>query len=278
MSFRTYSEVEGPDRSDLAGQVGAQLARVADRLARVRVAVAITSGKGGVGKSFVTAGLASALAARGRRVGVLDADLRSPTVARLLEAAGPLAVGEDGVAPARGRHGILVMSTDLLLAEGRPLAWRGPGGAERVWAPTMEAGVLREFLGDVVWGALDVLLLDLAPGTDLPAEVLSLVPRLSGAIAVTIPSDESRRSVARALRAAVDAGVPALGVVENMSGYRCAGCAATRPLFPGDAGDRLAAEFAVPLLARIPFTPDAASPPGGAAFDPIVAAVEGPLA
>ena len=218
--------------------------------------VAIMSGKGGVGKSYVTAALARGFIRRmPGGVGVLDADLASPTTGRLLDARGPLRIDEDGVHPARGCDGIVVCSMDLLLEEGAPLAWREPASERFVWRGTLEAGALREFLADVVWGDLDILLVDLPPGTDRLDDLTELVPTLTGAIAVTIPSEESRRSVERAMRRATEAGVPLLGVIENMSGYACAGCGGIAPLYDGSAGAKLADTFGVPLLHRLPFLP-----------------------
>lgn len=271
LSFRTYNEVIGEDRSQLGGQVGAQRERVADRLRTVKQVIAVMSGKGGVGKSYVTAGLALALAQRQYRVGVLDADLASPTVARMLDASGPLRVDSDGVHPARAGSGkqkaavavaaslprppasLVVFSSDLLLADGTPLKWKEPGTEQFVWRSVLETGALREFLSDVAWGELDVLLIDLPPGTDKLGDLAQLVPSLAGAIAVTIPSEESRRSVERAMRSAVSAGVTLLGVIENMSGYECAGCGRVDSLFEGQAADALTTEFGVPLLGKLPF-------------------------
>lgn len=254
MNFRTYHDVVGADGSRIAEQVGAQRARVQEQLRSVRQIVAVMSGKGGVGKSFVTAALARSGAARWPdRVGVLDADLRSPTVARLLEAAGPLVVTDAGVRPATGTAGVRVMSTEFLLESGRPLVWREPDAERFVWRGTLEATVLREFLGDVLWGDLELLLVDLPPGADGVADLRELVPQLSGVLAVTIPTDEARESVARTLHAATAAGIKPLGVIENMAGYRCPGCGDIGPLFRGSAGPALAAAFGIPLLARIPF-------------------------
>jgi ATP-binding protein involved in chromosome partitioning len=256
VSFPTYFDLPGADRSGLAEQIAAQRRRVAERLAAVRAVVLVMSGKGGVGKSYLTAGLARALASLlPRGVGVLDADLRSPTVARLLEAQGPLAVLADGVRPAEGAAGVKVMSTEFLLEEGRPLAWREPAQERFVWRGALEVGALREFLSDVAWGELDLLLVDLPPGADGAVELGALIPDLDGALAVTLPSEESRRSVSRTMRAAASAGIRLLGVIENMSGYRCEHCGALEPLFPGDAGARLAQEFGVPLLGSVPFSP-----------------------
>jgi ATP-binding protein involved in chromosome partitioning len=251
---RTYHEVEGSDASALGSQVAAQAQRVAARLATVRHVAVVMSGKGGVGKSFVAAGLATALARRSWRVGVLDGDLHAPTAARMLGASrGRLAVGETGVAPATTAEGIRVMSSDLLLEDGAPLKWREPQGPGFVWRGALEAGMLREFLSDVAWGELDLLLVDLPPGTERFDALRDLVPRLAGALVVTIPSEASYQAVKRALGAS--AGVSILGVIENMSGQRCASCRAVVPLFGGNAGDRLAAETGSRVIARIPFDP-----------------------
>lgn len=253
--FRTYHEVEGDDRSRLLDQVVRQRARVVERLKRVRHVVAVMSGKGGVGKSHVTAGLATMATRHLAGVGVLDADLNGPTTGRLLAAAGPLRIDGDGVAPALGRDGVRVFSSDLLLEEGQPVQWRDRGGDRFVWRGTLEVGAVREFLSDVVWGELDLLLIDLPPGASHLADVVELVPGLTGAVTVTIPTDESRRSVERAMTAARESGVRLLGVIENMSGYACASCRTTGALFPGDAGEWLAKDFDVPLLGRVPFYP-----------------------
>lgn len=257
MTFRTYFDVTGPDASGLGDQVAQQRDRVRERLRDVGSVVAVISGKGGVGKSYVTSAIAIAMARAGCAVGVLDADLQSPTVARMLGARGPLAVDGDAVIPATAHKGIRVMSMDLLITDGEPLRWTSSAGEEHTWRGIAEAGALREFLGDVAWGRLSALLVDMPPDSGRLADLAALVPGLTGAIAVTIPSDESKHSVARAIRAATDAGVPVLGIVENMSGYACPGCDVIRPLFPGDAGDALAQELDVPLLARLPFAPHA---------------------
>lgn len=261
MSFRTYRDLAGTDASGILEQIGIQRAQVLQRLQSVRRVIAVISGKGGVGKSYMTAALARAALARWpERVGVLDADLRSPTVARLLDARGPLVVTDTGVRPAISAGGARVISTDFLLESGQPLSWREPDAEQFVWRGALEASVLREFLGDVQWGELELLLVDLPPGADGVADLFALVPQLNGAVAVTIPTEDSRRSVARALTAAKDAGIPLLGVIENMAGHRCADCGHLTAVFPGHAGAALAQEFAIPLLARIPVLSDGQSP------------------
>jgi ATP-binding protein involved in chromosome partitioning len=254
--IRSYSELTEDDRSNLLGQVTAQRERVGARLASVRHVVAVVSGKGGVGKSLVSAGLAAALAQSGRSVGLLDADLHGPTTARMLGLrASRLSVREGEVEPKTAACGVRVMSSDLLLEETAPLAWREPGHERFVWRGTLVAGMLREFLADVAWGALDVLLVDMPPGSERLDTLVELVPGLAGAVVVTIPSDASYRAVRRAVEAARAGRIPLLGVVENMAGYRCGGCRADGPLFAGDAGERLARDTATPLLARVAFDP-----------------------
>ncbi len=246
LNIRTYHDLTDPDASGLLDQVVAQRARVGARLVGVGRVVAVMSGKGGVGKSFVTAHLARACARAGRAVGVLDADLNGPTAARLLDAPRiPLTVRDDAVVPATAADGVRLISMAQLVEDGRPLAFRGPEAENFIWRGAQEVAALREFLSDVAWGALDVLFVDLPPGIARFAELATLLPTAPAVVTVTIPTPESADAVRRALRAAVDRGAPALGIVENMVGEQ----------FRGDAADSLAAEFAIPVLARIPFHP-----------------------
>src|SRR5439155_14974492 len=144
--MRTYHQLTDPDRSGLGDQIGAQRKRVAERLAAVRRIVAVMSGKGGVGKSYVTAHLARALARGGRGVGVLDADLNGPTIPGLLQ------VPHTAPPPAIGLDGVKCSSMGHFFDEGAPLAFKGPAAESFVWRGAMEASALREFLGDVEWG------------------------------------------------------------------------------------------------------------------------------
>ena len=260
LNIRTYHDLTEPDRSGLPGQIGAQRRRVAERLATVARVVAVMSGKGGVGKSFVTAGVARALARAGRAVGVLDADLNGPTAPQLLHLHLASCTLHDGVIePAVSAEGIRCFSMALLLEDGRPLAFHGPEAESFVWRGTLEAAALREFLADVAWGRLDVLLVDPPPGMQRFAELAELLAEPPPVVAVTIPPPESEEAVRRALRAARDRGAPCLGVIENMTGGP----------FSGDAGDALAREFGIPVLARVPFHPT------DDVWDAIVPKVEG---
>jgi ATP-binding protein involved in chromosome partitioning len=245
--MKRYRDIAGDGGSNIVGQVEAQQARLGERLRQVRAIVAVVSGKGGVGKSSITANLAGAFALAGARVGVLDADLNGPSMATMLGVRGrTLVVGPAGVEPPAGALGIRVMSMDLLLAgDTTPLTWDAPSQAEaHTWRGTMEANALREFLADTAWGTLDVLLIDLPPGTDRLATIVGLVPGLAGTVIVTIPSDVSRLVVGRSLTVARAVPAPVLGLIENMAG-----------MFPGPGAEGLARDGGVPFLGRVPFDP-----------------------
>lgn len=241
--MRTYHQLTDPDRSGLADQIGAQRRRVAEQLAGVQRIVAVMSGKGGVGKSYVTAHLARALARGGRAVGVLDADLNGPTIPGLLQV--PLTLPSQP--PSVGLDGVKCVSMGQFLQEGAPLTFRGPASESFVWRGAMEASALRELLGDVAWGDLDALLLDLPPGMQRYLELCDLLGAPPAVLTVTIPTPESRDAVRRAMRAAADRGSQLLGIVENMVGGELTGSAAAD----------LAQEFGIPVLSRMPWHPSA---------------------
>jgi ATP-binding protein involved in chromosome partitioning len=256
--IRTYSETGDAGGGDILAQVEAQGARLARRLETVACIIAVGSGKGGVGKSLITANLAAAFAAAGRRVGVLDADLNGPSVAAMLGAErAPLRIGEDGVWPAASAAGCSVMSMELLLAgPDSPVRWREPAIGGFVWQSTLETGALREMLADTVWGELDYLLVDMPPGTDRMARLLTLVPRPSALVLVTTPSAASVAVVARSVAQAKESLPDRVGIVSNMEGYACAKCGAPAPLFRVGAGAALAREAAVPYWGAVPFDPE----------------------
>jgi ATP-binding protein involved in chromosome partitioning len=257
-TFRTYNELEPDATADVPAQVSAQLERLGRRLAAVRGVWLIASGKGGVGKSAITANLAAALAHRGLRVGALDGDLNGPTLARMLGAErGSLQVEDGGVRPAKGAGGARVMSMDLLLGnEDAPVGWREPdAGGGFIWQSTLETGALREFMADVAWGELDLLLVDLPPGTDKLRRAFELVPQPAGVLLVTTPSEASRFVVLRSIRLVRDLGAPRVALVANMTGHVCRACGHQEPLFDGDGARRLSDETGVEAWAEIPFHP-----------------------
>jgi ATP-binding protein involved in chromosome partitioning len=220
-----------------------------------RVVVAVASGKGGVGKSTVTANLAHALARTGLRVGALDADIYGFSLPTLLGAAGePRKVGPRRLAPVQA-HGVRLISMDHFVRENAAVVWRGP----------LLGKALQQFLRDVEWGELDVLLLDLPPGTgDVALDVHELLPA-SAELVVTTPDPLAARVAVRAGRMALETGHQVLGVVENMSYLRCPHGEVLRPFGTG-GGEQVATTLGAPLLAHIGL----GSPklPGGGLFDP----------
>lgn len=253
--IRTYHEVADPAAESIVEQVVDQRRRLRDRLARVGRLVAIGSGKGGVGKSAISANVAAALAASGRAVGALDADLDGPSLARMLGVGGGLAREGDRVLPARGVAGVGVVSMDLLVAEDAPVRWRGPDEHRFAWQSVIETGALREFLSDVEWGDLDVLVLDLPPGTEKIARLIDLVGSPDVVLMVTTPSEAARHVVAKSARFLEGAGVRQVGLVANMASWSCPHCGVAEPLFAADGARRLAAEAGLELWAELPFDP-----------------------
>ncbi len=218
------------------------------RMRQIKHKVAVISGKGGVGKSTVTVNLAAAFAKTGHTVGILDADIHGPSVPRLLGIVGEqIKVGPPGAFPVIGPLGIRVVSIDFFLPEERtPTIWRGP----------LKMRAIRQLLTDVVWGELDVLFIDLPPGTgDEVLSIAQLVPNLDGVVIVTMPGELSRAVVGKAITFAERLGLPVIGVVENMSGYVCPNCGERVEIFQGGGGEKLAQERGVPFLGRIPIDP-----------------------
>ncbi len=256
--MKRYRDIVGDGGSGIISQVEEQQRRLTERLARVRHVVAVVSGKGGVGKSSVTANLASAVARDGFAVGVLDADLNGPSIAKMLGVRGqPLPLTADGVLPPPTPQGIRVMSMDLLLpSDETPLTWEATTQTEsHVWRGNMEANALREFFADTAWGPLDLLLVDLPPGADRLTTVAGLVPAMTGTVLVTIPSEVSHLVVKKSISVAREVRVPILGLLENMASYVCGACGAVGPLFQGPAGEGVAAELGILFLGRVPFDP-----------------------
>jgi ATP-binding protein involved in chromosome partitioning len=224
-----------------------QQQKLKNRMSKVKHKIAVISGKGGVGKSTVTVNLAVAFATHGHAnyVGILDADIHGPSVPKILGLTGQrLQAGPDGVFPVSGPLGIKVVSMDFLLPDAdAPVIWRGP----------LKMTAIRQFLSDIVWGDLDVLLIDLPPGTgDEPLSVAQLLPEMDGVVIVTIPSELSQIVVKKAVMFARTLGMPIIGVVENMSGFVCPHCGTKTDIFQSGGGHRIAEELNIPFLGSIP--------------------------
>jgi ATP-binding protein involved in chromosome partitioning len=224
-----------------------QQEKLRTRMSKIRHKIGVISGKGGVGKSTITVNLAIAFATHGHanRVGILDADIHGPSVPKIIGLAGQkLQAGPAGVFPAIGPMGIKVVSMDFLLPdENVAVIWRGP----------LKMTAIRQFLSDIVWGDLDILFIDLPPGTgDEPLSVAQLLPEMDGVVIVTIPSEVSQIVVKKAVTFARRLGMPIIGIVENMSGFICPNCGVKVDIFRSGGGKKIAEELNIPFLGSIP--------------------------
>ena len=222
--------------------------------------IAVASGKGGVGKSTLAANLAVALAGRGQKVGLLDADVYGPSQPRMLGVSGrPSSPDGNIILPLRN-HGVTVMSLGLMVEEDEALVWRGP----------MLMGALQQMLGQVQWGKLDVLLVDLPPGTGDVQMTLSQKTEVAGAVVISTPQDIALIDARKPIDMFRRMSTPILGIVENMAGFVCDGCGKTHYPF-GHGGARAEAEkLEVPFLGEIPL--DLAIRVAGDGGAPVVAA------
>ncbi|MCB1680072.1 MAG: iron-sulfur cluster carrier protein ApbC [Halioglobus sp.] len=205
--------------------------------------IAVASGKGGVGKSTTAVNLALALAARGAKTGLLDADIYGPSQQTML--------GVDSqVRPARAgeymlpveAHGLKTMSMGYLITEGTPMVWRGP----------MAGGALAQMLEQTLWGNLDYLIIDMPPGTGDIQLTLSQKARVSGAVIVTTPQDIALQDAKKGIEMFRKVNVPILGVVENMAVHVCSNCGHREHVFGELGGERISSDYGVPLLASLP--------------------------
>jgi Mrp family chromosome partitioning ATPase len=236
----------GPPTPSRGGPgVGPGIERLGKR--GVRSIIAVISGKGGVGKSFVTSMLASELKRRGYEVGVLDADLTGPSIAKVFGVSGkPFKGPGGGIVPLRTKTGIKIMSINLVLDDpSMPVVWRGP----------IVNSVIRQLYWDVDWGDLHYLLVDLPPGTsDAPLTVFQSLP-LDGVIVVSSPQDLASMIVSKAVNMAKKMDVPILGLVENMSYLKCPSCGEKVNLFGASRGEKLAIDLGLPFLGAVPLDP-----------------------
>jgi Mrp family chromosome partitioning ATPase len=218
----------------------------AESFNRIRHVVAVMSGKGGVGKSLVSALLAVALRREGYPVGVLDADITGPSIPKMFGLRGTPLMGPLGIVPAETGTGIKVMSINLLLPEeDEAVIWRGP----------LISSAIRQFWGDVFWGDLDWLVVDLPPGTsDAALTVMQALP-LSGVVLVSSPQDLAEMVVRKAARMARAMQVPLLGLIENMSYFVCPDSGKRYDIFGPSRGEEMAWRIGVPFLGRLPLDP-----------------------
>jgi ATP-binding protein involved in chromosome partitioning len=224
---------------------GAAQERPADIIPDVRYTIAVSSGKGGVGKSTVAVNLAVALRDTGGSVGIIDSDVYGPDVPLMLGSKGRPGMFDNRIIPVEA-HGLKMMSIGLLVNDREPLVWRGP----------MIHSFIQQMLRDVTWGPLDYLVFDMPPGTGDAQLSLSQVIPLSGVVMVTTPQDVALLDVRKAIGMFQRLNVPVLGIVENMSQFACPHCGHTTDIFGSTGGQRVADEYGVPLLARLPLDPD----------------------
>jgi ATP-binding protein involved in chromosome partitioning len=215
----------------------------------VRHVILVLSGKGGVGKSTVSTNLASALAAHGRQVGLLDLDIHGPSIPMMLGIGDrhPVVLGST-MEPVRVSGNLAVMSMGFLLPDSSsPVIWRGP----------MKMAAIRQFLEDVNWGALDYLIVDLPPGTgDEALTIAQIAPNVRGAVIVTTPQDVAVIDAIKAVKFIEKLELPVIGIIENMSGMICPHCSSPIDLFGRGGGKKAAGELNVPYLGEIPMDPE----------------------
>ena len=233
----------------------------------VKNIVAVASGKGGVGKSTVSANLAVALAQAGASVGLLDADITGPNIPLMMGLEGaPKATGDNKIVPLE-RYGVKVISIAFFVPDGQPIVWRGP----------QVGGAIQQFLRDVAWGDLDYLVVDLPPGTSDAQLTLAQAVPISGAVLVTTPQQVAVLDVQKALAMFARMSVPVIGLVENMSAFVCPHCGEATEIFGRGGGERFAKENDIEFLGGVPL--DITVRQGGDAGIPAVAQREpGPAA
>src|SRR4051812_20027159 len=219
--------------------------------------IAISSGKGGVGKSTVAVNLAVSLAQRGARVGLMDADIYGPNIPRMMGINAAPPVENEKIIPLQA-HGVKIMSLGFMIERDQPAIWRGP----------IIMKIITQFLRDVQWGELDYFFVDMPPGTGDAQLSLVQATMVHGAIIVTTPQEVAAGDALRGAKMFQRVAVPVLGVVENMSYFICPNCAEKHRIFGRGGGERLADELDVPLLAEVPFFPDVLS--GADRGEPIV--------
>ena len=221
-----------------------------NKASNVKKVIGVVSGKGGVGKSFVTSSLACAMNKAGYKVGIMDADITGPSIPKMFGVHGQVYGTEDGMVPMAAENGIKIMSVNLLLDnEEDPVIWRGP----------VIAGVVKQFWNETVWGDIDYLFVDMPPGTgDVPLTVFQSLP-VEGIVIVTSPQDLVRMIVTKAFNMAKAMKIPVLGIVENYSYLACPDCGKHISVFGESHIDEVAAHYELPVLAKLPIDPKLAA-------------------
>ena len=222
---------------------------IKNRMDKIGKKILVMSGKGGVGKSTVATNLAMSLALEGKKVGLLDVDIHGPSIPTMLGLAKKqnLQQSEDGIEPIVAIENMKVISVSFFLEDpDSPLIWRGP----------MKIGIIKQFLKDVNWGELDYLIIDSPPGTgDEPLSVVQQIGKLDGGIVVTTPQEVALADVRKNINFAKKLKLPIIGVIENMSGFKCPCCDTITEIFQGSGGEHLAKEMDVKFLGKIPIEP-----------------------
>jgi ATP-binding protein involved in chromosome partitioning len=259
--MRIFREV-GTDTDSAGTQPAEEIAQLRANLAGVRSIIAVTSAKGGTGKSSIVVNLAAALALGGRKVAILDADLNSPSIVRMLGMKVPRRFHSmDGIEPGAGPLGLRIAAGNLIPGgEPPPMSFLEdeppPPGAGNGHGPLelSYSATLRRLLTQTRFGTLDLLLIDLASGIDQLLRIAGIAP-LNGAIVVTQPSDISVRASVAALEMASLCSIRVIGLIENMIGFNCDGCHTVRPLMPHGDLAAVANAAGIPILGRLPFDP-----------------------
>ena len=253
--MKGYYDIAGDGGSKILEQVAEQRARIADGLAGVRHLMAVGSGKGGVGKSTLTMHLAGALRERGLRIAILDADFNGPSQARMAGVQQVVFVpGSKKVALPRTAAGIGVFSMGSVIPESQALEFESTAREEsHTWRATREFALLGEILRSFEWGTLDLLLVDLPPGSDRTIQYADYLGPQTSFVMVTIPSKVARGVVSRSVAALEKRPNRLLGYIENMSGYYCHDCNGVKPLFTSDESG-----LKIPCLGTVPFDPELA--------------------
>ncbi|MDZ7665767.1 MAG: Mrp/NBP35 family ATP-binding protein [Desulfotignum sp.] len=235
--------------NDMARKQQEQQAMIKDNLARIKHKIFVLSGKGGVGKSSVSANLAAVLSKKGYKTGLMDVDVHGPSIAQMLGMTELLDITPDQqrLVPKQVNDNLKAVSVQALMQDkDQAIIWRGPA----------KAGMIQQFVGMVDWGDLDFLIIDAPPGTgDEPLTVVQTIPDALGVI-VTTPQEVALADIRKSISFCKTVKLKTLGIVENMSGFKCPHCGESIDLFMNGGGERTAKQYGLPFLGSIPFDPD----------------------